>query len=174
MNKHKNAKPFIFGFAGWSGSGKTTLAEKIIAKAAEDQISISTVKHAHHNFDADQEGKDSYRHRKAGAQQVLVASDKRMALFTEKQVKQTPELDDLLSRLDDVNWVLVEGFKKTAFPKIEIYDPALSKDLLCETDKNIIAIVGQDPLPQCDLPSFHRDDVDSIYAFLKAQAQSIR
>lgn len=142
--------------------------------AAEDQISIATIKHAHHDFDADHEGKDSYRHRKAGAQQVLVASDKRMALFTEKQVPQTPQLDDLLSRLDDVNWVLVEGFKATAFPKIEIYDPELSDELLCKTDKNIIAIIGQDPLPQSQLPTFHRDDVTSIYAFLKSQAQSLR
>jgi len=174
MKAYRNEAPFIFGFAGWSGSGKTTLAEKIIAMAVADQITIATIKHAHHDFDADHEGKDSYRHRKAGAQQVLVASDKRMALFTEKQVPQTPQLDDLLSRLDDVNWVLVEGFKATAFPKIEIYDPELSDELLCKTDKNIIAIIGQDPLPQSQLPTFHRDDVTSIYAFLKSQGQSSR
>ena len=172
MSSMINATPFIFGFAGWSGSGKTTLAEKIIAQAADENLTIATIKHAHHHFDADHEGKDSYRHRKAGARQVLVASDRRMALFTEMPQPQKPVLEDLLSRLDKTDWVLVEGFKASAFPKIEIYDPQLSDEPLFKTDKNIIAVVSQNPLPDCHLPYFYRDDVLSIYAFLKSQAHN--
>ena len=165
-------KPFIFGFAGWSGSGKTTLSEKIIKQAVKSGISISTLKHAHHNFDADIEGKDSFRHRAAGASQVLVASAKRTALFTEKTEEKTPELSDLLSRLDDCDWVLVEGFKKEEFPKIEIFDEALSQKPLFQTDKNIIAVVGVKQIETGNLPYFDRDDVTAIFSFLLKASQS--
>ena len=171
VKQDKDAAPFIFGFAGWSGSGKTTLAEKIIAKAVAHDITIATLKHAHHNFDADIEGKDSWRHRQAGASQVLVASDKRMALFTEKQVPETPQLDDLLARLAPTSWVLVEGFKKARFAKLEIYDPALEETPLYHADDAIIAVIGQMPIYDCPLPYFHRDDVDGIFAFLCLKAQ---
>ena len=157
---------FVFGFAGWSGSGKTTLAEKIIAKASENNITIATLKHAHHHFDADVEGKDSWRHRKAGASQTLVASDRRMALFTEKQTPQTPQLEELLTRLDPCSWVLVEGFKKAKFAKLEIYDPVLQDEPLYKTDNAIIAVIAQHPLDDCPLPYFHRDDSEGIFAFL--------
>ena len=163
-------QPFIFGFAGWSGSGKTTLAEKIIARAAEASLQLATIKHAHHHFDADIEGKDSWRHRKAGACQVLVASDNRMALFTEKPKAQKPELADLLARLDDCDWVLVEGFKSEPITKIEIFDGALSETPLYKTDPNIIAVISQTPLTDCPLPVFDRDDVAGIFAFLQQQA----
>ena len=165
-------KPFIFGFAGWSGSGKTTLAEKTIKQAVKIGISISTLKHAHHNFDADIEGKDSFRHRAAGAGQVLVASAKRTDLFTEKTEERTPELSDLLSRLDDCDWVLVEGFKKEEFPKIEIFDEALSQKPLFQTDKNIIAVVGVKQIETGNLPYFDRDDVTAIFSFLRKTSQS--
>lgn len=165
-------KPFIFGFAGWSGSGKTTLAEKVIKQSVKSGISISTLKHAHHNFDADIEGKDSFRHRAAGAGQVLVASAKRTALFTEKTEEKTPELSDLLLRLDDCDWVLVEGFKKEVFPKIEIFDEALSPEPLFQTDKNIIAVVGLKQIETGNLPYFDRDDVTAIFSFLRETSQS--
>ena len=162
--------PFVFGFAGWSGSGKTTLAEKIIARAEEASLHIATIKHAHHHFDADREGKDSWRHRKAGARQVLVASDNRMALFTEKPKPQKPELADLLGRLDACDWVLVEGFKHEPITKIEIFDAALGETPFYKNDPHIIAVISQSPLSDCPLPVFDRDDVAGIFAFLQQRA----
>ena len=159
-------RAFIFGFAGWSGSGKTTLAEKIIKRAAQSDIQIATIKHAHHNFDADIAGKDSWRHRKAGANQVLVASDRRMALFTEKTDHKAPQLSDMLSRLDPFDWVLVEGFKKEVFTKIEIFDKELSDVPLYHSDRSIIAVVSKSPLTRCHLPQFDRDDDEALFAFL--------
>lgn len=162
--------PFIFGFAGWSGSGKTTLAEKIIACAAEASLNIASIKHAHHHFDADVEGKDSWRHRKAGARQVLVASDNRMALFTEKPQSEKPVLADLIGRLDACDWVLVEGFKKEPITKIEIFDASFGAAPFYESDPTIIAVISKDPLTDCPLPVFDRDDVAGIFAFLQTRA----
>ena len=163
---------FIFGLAGWSGSGKTTLAEKLITAASDASIAIATLKHAHHDFDADSEGKDSWRHRKAGAGQVLIASERRMAHFTENPTPQRPQLADLLARLAPCDWVLVEGFKKEPFPKIEIWDAALQKEPLYLTDPDIFAVVGQAQLANCDLPYFHRDDIAGIFGFLQKKAIS--
>ena len=165
--------PFLFGFAGWSGSGKTTLAEKIIQQAVLHHIRISTIKHAHHDFETDHEGKDSFRHRKAGAGQVLVASAKRTALITEKTQIEAPELSDLVGRLEACDWILVEGFKAEAFPKIEIYDSALSEVPLCASDKNIIAVVTKTAIETNGLPCFDRDDVAAIFAFLQSYAKKI-
>lgn len=161
-----NANPFIFGLAGYSGSGKTTLAEKLISKAAEKGIRIATIKHAHHRFEADIEGKDSWRHRKAGAQQTLIASAHRSALFTENAIEKRPELSDLLARLDHCDWVLVEGFKFEPITKIEIYDDSLGHAPLHQTDENIIAVASDEPLEGCDLPLFKRDDIEGIFTYL--------
>ena len=163
--------PFIFGFAGWSGSGKTTLAEKIITRAAKSGIAIATIKHAHHHFEADIEGKDSWRHRKAGAGQVLVASDHRMALFTEKTTAKPPILTDLIARLEPADWILVEGFKQAAFTKIEIYDADLGKEPLHHADSSIVAVCGKTPPNSCLVPYFDRDDDGSIFAFLQRLAR---
>jgi len=158
--------PFIFGLAGYSGSGKTTLAEKLIAKAADAGVKIATIKHAHHRFEADIEGKDSWRHRKAGAQQTLIASAHRSALFTENAVEKRPVLSDLLAKLDESDWVLVEGFKFEPITKIEIYDSALGHAPLHQTDDNIIALISDGPLEGCDLPCFKRDDIEAIFSYL--------
>ena len=163
---------FIFGLAGWSGSGKTTLAEKLITAASGASIAIATLKHAHHDFDADIEGKDSWRHRKAGAGQVLIASDRRMAHFTENTHPQKPQLADLLGRLAPCDWVLVEGFKRDSLPKIEIYDSALQDEPLYRSDPDIFAVVAQEPLADCPLPYFHRDDIAGLFAFLQEKAAS--
>ena len=111
----------IFGFAGYSGSGKTTLAEKLIDYFYQKNIEIAVVKHAHHNFEADHEGKDSYRLRVAGSRQVLVSSVTRSALFTENRSEEEPSLKSLLSRLEPARLVFVEGFKKEFIPKLEIW-----------------------------------------------------
>ena len=163
--------PYIFGLAGWSGSGKTTLAEKLIAKACEEGVLLSSIKHAHHKFDPDIAGKDSWRHRQAGARQVLVASANRSALFTENKSPVTPQLDDLLAALGPCDMVLVEGFKSAAIPKIEIYAKDVNDTTLFATDPLIMAVTGSENPDGCDLPFFHRDDVASIFAFLREKAE---
>ena len=162
---------FIFGFAGYSGAGKTTLAEKIIAKAAKAGVRVATLKHAHHDFEADIEGKDSWRHRKAGAEQVIVASSNRIAHFTEQTKPERPKLFDLLARLDSCDWVIVEGFKEEPIAKIELFNPELNDTPLYLQDENIIAIISQTDLDNCPLPSFNRDDVEAIFAFLTSYAR---
>lgn len=108
-------------FAGFSGSGKTTLLEQIIAQLVGEGQRVSVLKHAHHHFDIDQPGKDSWRHRQAGAREVLIASDRRLALMRENPVPAEPDVHELLTHLGVVDWVLVEGFKTAALPKIEIW-----------------------------------------------------
>ena len=158
----------VLGFAAFSGTGKTTLLEKLIPQLTERGIRIGLVKHAHHAFDIDQPGKDSYRLRKAGARQVLIASNQRQALMTENITPQEPRLDELLTRLDldNIDLVLVEGFKHVAFPKIELHRKALGKTLLHPEDADIIA-VASDHLRDCgDLPALDINDTNAIAAFI--------
>ena len=158
----------VLGFAAFSGTGKTTLLEKLIPQLTERGIRIGMVKHAHHEFDIDKPGKDSYRLRKAGAQQVLIASGKRQALMTEQATPQEPRLDELITRLDldSIDLVLVEGFKHVAFPKIELHRKALGKTLLHPEDPDIIA-VASDHLTDCGgLPSLDINDSAAIAVFI--------
>jgi molybdopterin molybdotransferase len=158
----------VLGFAAFSGTGKTTLLEKLIPQLTARGIRIGLVKHAHHAFDIDQPGKDSYRLRKAGAQQVLIASSQRQALMTENTTLQEPRLDDLLTRLDldNIDLVLVEGFRHVAFPKIELHRKVLGKTLLHPEDPDIIA-VASDHLADCgDLPALDINDTAAIAAFI--------
>ena len=158
----------VLGFAAFSGTGKTTLLEKLIPQLIKLGIRIGMVKHAHHDFDIDQPGKDSYRLRKAGAQQVLIASSQRQALMTENTTPQEPRLDELISRLDldNIDLVLVEGFKHVPFPKIELHRKALGKTLLYPEDPDIIA-VASDHLADCDeLPALDINDSAAIAAFI--------
>ena len=158
----------VLGFAAFSGTGKTTLLEKLIPQLTERGIRIGMVKHAHHEFDIDKPGKDSYRLRKAGAQQVLIASSKRQALLTEQATPQEPRLDELITRLDldSIDLVLVEGFKHVAFPKIELHRKALGKTLLYPEDPDIIASAS-DHLTDCgDLPALEINDTAAIAAFI--------
>ena len=117
----------VFGLAGWSGSGKTTLMAALIPQFVARGITVSTVKHAHHGFDVDQPGKDSWRHRQAGAREVMVVSDRRWALMHELREEPEPDLDKLLPRITPVDLLLVEGFKRHAHPKIEVHRPSLGK-----------------------------------------------
>ncbi len=161
----------VIGLAGWSGSGKTTLAERIIAGLTERGVNVATIKHAHHQFDADVPGKDSYRHRTAGARQVLVSSANRAALFSEHDEADAPGLDILLARLDPADIVIVEGFKAFAIRKIEIYRAAVGKPLLHPHDPHILAMASDAPLADCPLPCFDLDDIAAIAEFMRDQAQ---
>lgn len=158
----------VLGFAAFSGTGKTTLLEKLIPQLTERGIRISMVKHAHHAFDIDQPGKDSYRLRKAGAVQMLIASSQRQALMTENTTPQEPRLDKLITRLDldNIDLVLVEGFKHVPFPKIELHRQTLGKTLLYPEDPDIIA-VASDHLTDCgELPALDINDTAAIAAFI--------
>jgi molybdopterin-guanine dinucleotide biosynthesis adapter protein len=154
----------IVGFAGWSGAGKTTLIVKLIPALLARGLSVSTVKHAHHNFDVDKPGKDSYEHRVAGATEVLVASDQRFALMHELRGAPRPSLADLLSKLSPVDLVLVEGFKRDTHMKLEVHRAANGKPLLYPEDPNIKALVSD--LPANDAPPHlahaHIDDIDAV------------
>lgn len=140
----------VLGFAAFSGTGKTTLLVRLIPLLARRGLRIAMIKHAHHDFDIDIPGKDSYELRKAGARQVLVASDRRRALVTETDPPREPSLEELVAALDldTVDLVLVEGFRHLAFPRIELHRPALGHPLLCREDSSIIA-VASDAAPAC-------------------------
>lgn len=154
----------LIGLAGWSGAGKTTLLVRLIPCLERRGISVSTVKHAHHAFDVDQPGKDSYEHRRAGARQVLVASARRWALMTELREEPEPPLPFLLSRLSPVDLVLVEGFKRDPHPKVEIHRAANGKPWLFPDDRAVVAIASDVPPPAAAarLPHVHLDDVEGI------------
>jgi molybdopterin-guanine dinucleotide biosynthesis protein B len=137
----------VIGFAGWSGSGKTTLIVKLIPALIARGLSVSTLKHAHHSLDIDKPGKDSYAHREAGAREVLVASAKRWALMHELRDEDEPRLMHLLTRLSEVDLVIVEGFKSEAHAKIEVHRKVLGKPLLFPADRNIVAIAS-DTFPE--------------------------
>ena len=129
----------ILGLAGWSGSGKTTLIKNLLPKLKKINISVSTIKHAHEGFDLDKPGKDSFIHREAGAQEVLISSSKRFALMSNYKNKES-SLTELIAKLTPVDLVLVEGWKKENIKKIEVYRKEINKPLLALNDKNIIAI----------------------------------
>ncbi len=152
----------VIGLAGWSGAGKTTLIAKLIQVLNARGLSVSTLKHAHHAFDVDQPGKDSYVHREAGATEVLVASSNRWALMHELRGAPEPRLDELLRHLSAVDLILVEGFKRDPHAKIEVHRVANDKLFLYPEDPNIRALVtdAQDAKPP--LPSAHLDDTASI------------
>jgi molybdopterin-guanine dinucleotide biosynthesis adapter protein len=144
----KNAKVPILGFAAYSGTGKTTLLTQLIPILKQDGLRIGLIKHSHHNFQIDQPGKDSFRLRIAGASPVMLVSSHRRAIITEFQAITEPMLDEQLLTFDQsqLDLILVEGFKATAFPKIELHRPSLNKPFLYPNDSNIIAIATDTPL----------------------------
>jgi molybdopterin-guanine dinucleotide biosynthesis protein B len=156
----------VFGLAGWSGSGKTTLMTALIPEFVSRGVSVSTIKHAHHSFDIDQPGKDSWRHRQAGAREVMIASDRRWALMHELRDAPESSLDELLQRLGPVDLVLVEGFKRHPHYKIEVYRPSLGKPLLHLEDPHIVAIASDERVPGLAVPWFFLSDAGAIANFI--------
>jgi molybdopterin-guanine dinucleotide biosynthesis protein B len=165
-----NSAMRVVGLAGWSGSGKTTLLRRLIPLLTGAGLRVSTVKHAHHGFDVDQPGKDSWEHRQAGAQEVLVASAARWALMHEHRDAPEPGLRDLLARLSPVDLVLVEGFKRDAHPKIEVHRAMVGKPLLHPGDPTIHAVASDVALPGCALPLLDLNDIAGIAAALQRAA----
>lgn len=155
----------VFGLAGWSGSGKTTLLEKLIPLLVMRGIRVSTIKQTHHDVDLDQPGKDSQRHRAAGASEVLLTSSARWALLHELRDEAEPALAQHLARLSPCDLALVEGFKQEAIPKLEIYRPANAKPLLYPQDPHIIAIAS-DEVIETSLPLLDLNDPAAIAGFI--------
>lgn len=157
----------VLGIAGYSGAGKTTLLEKLIPLLRAEGVSVSLVKHAHCSFDIDRPGKDSDRFRKAGAGEVLVASDARWALMHENEAEQAPKLQELLERLSPCDLVLVEGWKRDPIPKIEVHRAQNGKPWLYPEDANILAVASDVPPPDQNKITYALDDIAGIRAFIK-------
>ena len=157
----------VFGITGWKNSGKTTLTEKLVAEFTRRGFRVSTVKHAHHDFDIDREGADSHRHRLAGATEVAVVSGRRWALMHELRGEDEPKLDEILARLAPCDLVLVEGYKRENHPKIETRRLA-AKDTapLTRSDPQIRAIASDHPVEGETVPVFRIDDIEAIADFI--------
>ena len=155
----------VFGITGWKNTGKTTLTERLVTEFTRRGMTVSTVKHAHHAVDVDQPGTDSFRHRDAGASQVLLASANRWALMNELRGAPEPDLDDLLARLDPVDVVLVEGFKRAGHPKIETHRKAAGHDLIAPGNPTVRAVAADCPL-ELDRPIFDLNDIAGIADFI--------
>jgi len=156
----------IFGLAGWSGSGKTTLMVRLLGHLSANGLRVSTVKHTHHAFDLDTPGKDSHRHREAGAVEVLVASDARWALMHELRGAPEPSLEDLVARMTPVDLLLIEGFKAHPHDKLEVHRPSLGKPPLWPGDPRIVAVASDQPPPGLALPWLDLDKPADIAAFI--------
>lgn len=163
----------ILGIAGFSGAGKTTLVTKLIPVLRDRGMTVSTIKHAHHAFDVDTPGKDSYEHRHAGAQEVLVSSGNRWALMHENRGDPEPGLDALLAKLSPVDLVLVEGWKHGGHKKLEVYRPSIGKPLLAVEDAHVIAVATDgakegNGLDAVSVPLIDIDDLHAIADFVQA------
>jgi molybdopterin-guanine dinucleotide biosynthesis protein B len=163
----------IIGLAGWSGSGKTTLIKKLIPRLIARGIAVSTLKHAHHGFDLDQPGKDSFFHRTAGATEVIISSAKRWAILHELREQPEWDLAALVGKMSPVDLVLVEGFKRDAFPKLEIHRIANGKPLIHPEDPHIVAVASDSALPQARVPVIDLNDIEAIADLLLKHAVPI-
>jgi molybdopterin-guanine dinucleotide biosynthesis protein B len=163
----------VIGIAGWSGAGKTTLLAKLLPRMIGRGLRVSTVKHAHHNFDVDQPGKDSHTHRLAGANEVLVSSASRWAIVHELRGSPELSLGLLLGKLSPVDLVVVEGFKRGHHPKIEIFRAAVGKPLQHPDDPCIVGIVSDDPIEDATVPVLKFEDQEGVVDLLLAHAAPI-
>jgi molybdopterin-guanine dinucleotide biosynthesis protein B len=160
----------IIGLAGWSGSGKTTLITKLIPCLRARGVKVSTLKHAHHGFDMDKPGKDSFMHREAGATEVIVSSARRWAILHELRDEGEWDFRALVGKMSPVDLVLVEGFKRDAFPKLEIHRVANGKPLLYPQDPHIVAVASDTALPDVKLPVLDLNTIEPIADLLLARA----
>lgn len=155
----------VIGIVGWSGSGKTTLLTALLPLLRGRGLTVSTVKHAHHGFDMDRPGKDTFRHREAGAREVLVLSGTRWALLHEVSGTE-PRLPELLARMQPVDLVLVEGFKTHPFAKLEVHRPALGKPPIWPTEPDVVAVAADAPLAGCDRTLLPLNDPAAVVGWL--------
>lgn len=160
----------IIGLAGWSGAGKTTLITRVVPLLNRRGIRVATVKHAHHAFEIDRPGKDSWLHREAGATEVAIVSSRRWAIVHELREESEPALTEILAKLSPADLVIIEGFKRHAHPKLEIYRASVGKPLIYPQDDCVVAIASDAPLAHAQLPVLMLDDVEGIANVLQAEA----
>jgi molybdopterin-guanine dinucleotide biosynthesis protein B len=160
----------VFGLAGWSGAGKTTLLSKLIPALTAQGVRVSTLKHAHHEFDLDTPGKDSWVHRQSGATEVAIVSANRYAIMHELRGAPEPAIEDLLPRLAPVDLLLIEGFKRHKHDKLEIHRPALGKALLAAADPDIVAVASDAEIAGLAVPLLDLNDIAAIAAFVRRRA----
>ena len=163
----------VLGLAGWSGSGKTTLLIRMIPLLTRRGLRVATLKHAHHAFEVDQPGKDSYEHRRAGACEVIVSSQRRWVQMHELGAAPEPTLPQLLRRVSRCDLVLVEGFKGGAHPKLEVFRRAVGRDPLHPADEHIVAIASDQGFPQAAIPVADLNDIDAVAELVLACAQPL-
>ena len=162
----------VIGLAGWSGAGKTTLLKRVVPHLLNEGLRVSVIKHAHHEFDVDVPGKDSWVHRQSGATEVLVSSSRRWALMHELRGAAEPRLAELLKKMSPVDLVIVEGFKREPHRKIEVHRTANQKPLLFPDDPGVVGI-ATDRRVETRLPTAHLDDVAGVAALLQGSAISV-
>lgn len=158
----------VLGIVGWSGSGKTSLLVEVLPILKEHGLKVSTMKHAHHRFDVDKPGKDSFRHREAGASEVLVVTSSRWVLMHESREESEPSIESLIERMTPVDLLLIEGFKTHHHPKLEIHRDSEGKPLLCPEDPEIVAVASDIPLPGLKIPRLDLNDPVAIADFILA------
>ena len=156
----------VMGIVGWSGSGKTSLLVELLPILKGRGLTVSTMKHAHHRFDLDMEGKDSFRHREAGASEVLVVTSSRWVLMHESREEPEPSIESLIDRMTPVDLLLIEGFKSHPHPKLEIHRESEGKPLLCPGDPDIVAVATDRPIPGLALPQLDLNDPAGIAEFI--------
>jgi molybdopterin-guanine dinucleotide biosynthesis protein B len=163
----------VLGISGWSGSGKTVLITRLIPLLMARGLQVATIKHAHHAFDIDVPGKDSFEHRAAGASEVIISSARRSAQIKELRGAPEPRLTDLLRRLSPCDLVLVEGFKGDAHPKLEVFRSATGRSPLHPTDASVVAIASDDAFPEAGLPWAQIDDIEGIAELVMEHARTV-
>jgi molybdopterin-guanine dinucleotide biosynthesis protein B len=163
----------VFGLIGWSGSGKTRLMTRLLPELAGRGVRVSTVKHAHHKFDIDQPGKDSFLHRAAGAVEVMVASANRWALMHEHRGAPEPALEQLVRQMMPVDLLLIEGFKHHRHPRLEVHRPSVGKPLICREDPTVLAVASDEPIAVLPVPRLELDDIRGIAEFVLANAAAM-
>jgi molybdopterin-guanine dinucleotide biosynthesis adapter protein len=156
----------IFGIAGWSGSGKTNLMIRLLPELIGMGLRVSTMKHAHHAFDVDQPGKDSYNHREAGASEVMITSANRWALMHENRGAAEPSIDELVRHMTPVDLLLIEGFKWSPHPKLEVFRRATGKPLLALEDAHVVAVASDEPVPEVSIPLLDLNRADLVARFV--------
>ena len=166
--------PNVIGVTGWSGSGKTSLITRLIPEFRSRGLSVSTIKHAHHTFDTDTPGKDSYKHRAAGALEVAVSSKKRWAIMHENRDNGEPSLGELLQRMSPADIILVEGFKNGNHAKIEVHRPSTGAELISSSNKSVIAIASDEVMTDRGLPVLDLNDTGAIADFIVHHCASAR
>ena len=156
----------VFGVTGWKNSGKTGLVERLVSEFISRGLSVSTVKHAHHTFDVDHPGRDSYRHRAAGAKEVLLVSKNRWAIMHELRDEDEPELSEILKKVEKVDLVIIEGFKRDRHPKIEAFREETGTSAIASEDESIVAVAADTSLTDLKIPVFDLNNTSEIADFI--------